>query len=241
MNSSDEEWIPALAIGRAAHRARPLPPPPMQRQMGRGRGRGRAQLPQPPPGLAAIYCLPADEVALQRPLMFRGGFEVPSTPMVVRYGFPEAEIRRTRTPSPPPRLFQAGRGRGRGFPLQLPLLPQLAPLQPSVEAEDGRGRSTSESREEVGPDPPREWIQDGEQQNEGRLQQGRARPTREAGAARPGCWNCGEFGHSRINCPLPQQRTCYMCGRPGLTIATCPTCCQEWGQRRRAELQREPQ
>ena len=155
MNSSDEEWVPALAIGRAEPLARTLQPPPMLRQVGRGRGRGRAQLPPPLPGLAAIYCLPAAGVALQRPLTFRGGFEVsptssdptpsramakdtPNPPMVVRYGFPDAEARRTRTPSPPPMPHQIGRGRGRGHPLQLPLLPQLAPLQPFAEAEDGR-------------------------------------------------------------------------------------------------------
>ena len=97
--------------------------------------------------------------------------DTPDSPMVVRYGFPEAEVRRTRTPSPPLMPHQVGRGRGRGRPFQLPLLPQLARLQPSGEAEDGRGRTSSKScgRErplprlaephlvdDVGPDPPEE-------------------------------------------------------------------------------------
>ena len=67
----------------------------------------------------------------------------PTPPLVVRYGFPEAEVRGTRTPSPPPMPHQIGRGRGRGCLFQLPLLPQLAPLQPVAEAEDGRGRPSS--------------------------------------------------------------------------------------------------
>ena len=53
------------------------------------------------------------------------------------------------------------------------------------------------------------------------------RPKREAGFTRPGCWNCGVFGHSRVNCTHPRQcllHVWYMCGRPGLAIATCPTC-----------------
>ena len=79
MNSSDEEWVPALVTGRAAPLARSLQPPPMLQQGGRGRGSGRAQLPPPPLALAAIYCLPAAGVALQSPLTFRGGFEVSPT------------------------------------------------------------------------------------------------------------------------------------------------------------------
>ena len=175
--------------------------------------------------------------------------------MVVRYGFPEEETVRTRTPSPPPRLQQIGRGRGRGHPLQLPLLPQLAPLQSFAEAEDGRGRSSSESSEEerplphhagprpaeeVGPDPPQEWLDEGVLPQEEGPRRIRTRPTREADEARPGCWNCSEIGHSRIDCSRPRERVCYMCGRPNITIATCPTCCQAWGQRRCAELGQEP-
>ena len=117
MSSSDEEWMPFLAIGRAALLARSPQPPPMPRQVGRGCGRGRAQLLPPPPGLAAIHCLPSAEVDPASPLNFRGGFEVspmpmdpapprvvakdsPSSLMIVRYGFP-AEIERTCTLSPP--------------------------------------------------------------------------------------------------------------------------------------------
>ena len=172
---------------------------------------------------------------------------------------------RTRTPSAPPRLQQIGRGRSRGHSLQLPLLPQLAPLKSFAEAEDGRGRSSSESseeerplphhagprpeeevgpdpaqewldegvrpEEEVGPDPPQEWLDEGVRPQEEGPRQIRTRPTREAGEGRPGCWNYGEIGHSRIDCSRPRERVCYMCGRPNITIATCPTCCQAWGQR----------
>ena len=261
-----------MAIGRAASLARPLQPPPIQRQVGRGGGRGRAQL-LPPSGLAAIYCLPGSGVVLPKPITFRGGFEVTSTPMdpmlslgmaedtpdapiVVRYDFPEAEVKRTRTTSPPPMPLEVGRGRGRGHPFQLPLLPQLAPLQPSVEVEDGRERPSSKSCsserslprlvepdivEDVGPDPPEEWMTGEKWQQEERPRQISVRPTREASAVRPGCWNCGEIGHNRVDCPRPRERVCYMCGRPNITIATCPTCCQAWGQRPRAEMGQGPQ
>ena len=106
-----------MAIGRAAVLAQSLQPPPMPRQVGRGRGRGRAQLLPPPPGLAAIHCLPAAEVVPLNLLNIRGGFEVsptsmdpalfrvvaevdPSSPMVRRYSFPEAEFNPLRSPSP---------------------------------------------------------------------------------------------------------------------------------------------
>ena len=62
------------------------------------------------------------------------------------------------------------------------------------------------------------------------------KPSREAGYARPGCWNCREFGHGRTACPRPRRRVCYMCGQADVTIATCRTCCQEWGQRQLRRL-----
>ena len=112
--------------------------------------------------------------------------DTPDSPMVVRYGFPEAEVRSTGTPSPLPMPHQVGRGRGRGRPFQLPLLPQLAPLQPSAEAEDGRKRPSSKSCgrerplprldepdlvEDVGPDPRQEWLAEEEWQQEERPRQ----------------------------------------------------------------------
>ena len=163
--------------------------------------------------------------------------DTPDTPMVVHYGFPEAEVRRTCTPSPPPMPQQVGRGRGRGRPFQLPLLPQLAPLHPSVEAEDGRERPSSKSCssersqprlaepdlvEDVSPDPPQEWVAEEKSQQEERPRQISVRPTRQAGAVRPSCWNCGEIGHSRVGYLRPRERVCYMCGRSNITIATCP-------------------
>ena len=64
------------------------------------------------------------------------------------------------------------------------------------------------------------------------------KPSREAGYARPGCWNCREFGHGRTACPYPRRRICYMCGQADVTIATCRTCCQEWGQRQLRRLRK---
>ena len=64
------------------------------------------------------------------------------------------------------------------------------------------------------------------------------KPSREAGHARPGCWNCREFGHGRTVCPLPRRRVCYMCGQADVTIATCRTCCKEWGQRQLRRLRK---
>ena len=64
------------------------------------------------------------------------------------------------------------------------------------------------------------------------------KPSREAGYARPGCWNCREFGHGRTACPRPRRRICYMCGQADVTIATCRTCCQEWGQRQLRRLRK---
>ena len=127
-------------------------------------------------------------------------------PIVVRYGFTQAEPNLPRSP--------------------LPARPE--PRVPSLAA-------SVVDDAELHVDPPASWVMEKPQP---RIS---TRPTREVGYARPGCWNCGEFGYSRIDCTLPRQRMCYMCGRPGLTIATCPTCCQDWGQRRRAEMQREPQ
>ena len=265
----DDEFVGRGVGARAGHwkdSGLSTAPPAIPGAPSRPRTRPRTSAPPPTTAGASSNVLPSRRMGRPPPssLTFRGGFEVPSIstgptpsrvvlrdnpPMVVRYGFPEEQTVRTRTPSPPPRLQQIGRGRG--HPFQLPLLPQLAPLQPVAEAEDGRGRPNSrscnedrplprlsepESAEDVGPDPLQEWLV--EEERPPRIS---TRPTREAGYARPGCWNCGEFGHSRIDCTLPRQRICYMCGRPGPTIATCPTCCQQWGQRRCAEMQREQQ
>ena len=185
--------MPAMAIGRASALARPPQLPPMPRQVGRGRGRVRAQLLPPPPGLAAIHCLPAARVVPLKPLNFRGGFTVsptsigpapfrvmaevdPSSPMVRRYGFPEAEVNPPRSPS-------------------------LARSEQRVQSPG----ATVDDAPELHVDPPAEWVM------EEQLPRTSIRPTRKAGSGRPGCWNCGEFGHSRVTCTRPRQRMFYMC------------------------------
>ena len=50
-----------------------------------------------------------------------------------------------------------------------------------------------------------------------RMQQIATLPSHQAGSSRPGCWNCGRFGHSWVNCTLPRLRFCRMCGRLGCT------------------------
>ena len=72
-----------------------------------------------------------------------------------------------------------------------------------------------------------------------RMQQVATLPSHQAGSSRPGCWNCARFGHSWVNCTLPRLRFCRMCGRLGCTIATCPSCCDEWGCRRLQEIEEE--
>ena len=51
-------------------------------------------------------------------------------------------------------------------------------------------------------DPPKEWVAALEPPSD----EMRLRPSGESGFARPGCWNCGEFGHSRIHCNRPTVR-----------------------------------
>ena len=216
-----------MAIGRAAPLARPLQPPPMSRQVGRGRGRGRAHLPPGPPGLAPIYCLPVAEVNPPPPppktSSLPGGFDSLQLPM--------------RT-SPLPAEAEGDRGRPivvrYDFPQAEPNLPRFQ-LPARSEPRVPSPAASVVDDAELHVDPPASWVMEEPQP---RIT---TRPTCEAGYARPGCWNCREFGHSRIDCTLPRQRMCYKCGVPSLTIATCPTCCQDWGERRRTEMQREPQ
>ena len=72
-----------------------------------------------------------------------------------------------------------------------------------------------------------------------RMQQIATLPSHRAGSSRPGCWNCGCFGHSWVDCHQPRMHFCRMCGRHGCTIATCPSCCDDWGSRRLQELKEE--
>ena len=132
-------------------------------------------------------------------------------------------------------LHQVGRGRGRGRPVELSLLLELAPLQPCGDGKDGRERSSpsrfgrgrplpnlagldrpealtverqsEDSAMSVGPDPLSDWVADEEPQEEMRLIL-----FRESCYAKPSCWNCGEFGRSRVDCTRPNQRLCYIMG-----------------------------
>lgn len=38
------------------------------------------------------------------------------------------------------------------------------------------------------------------------------------------CWNCGQQGHVRYNCSQPARKHCYRCGKPDVTVRTCPIC-----------------
>ena len=71
------------------------------------------------------------------------------------------------------------------------------------------------------------------------MQQIATLPSHRAGSSRPGCWNCGGFGHSWFDCHQPRMRFCRMCGHPDCTIATYPSCCADWGRRRLQELSEE--
>ena len=177
------------------------------------------QLPPPPPGLALIYCLAAAEADPPRPLIFRGGFDSPQLPV--------------RT-SPLPVEVEGDQERPidvrRGFPEASREVPPSPPLQmleqrPACSAFD-------DSLVAVQIDQPTEWVADPEPPSD----EMRCRSSRESGFAKPGCWSCGEFGHSRIHCNWPPQRLCYMCGRQGITIVTCPTCCRQWGHHRLRQL-----
>lgn len=38
------------------------------------------------------------------------------------------------------------------------------------------------------------------------------------------CWNCSRPGHRSAQCRQPRTRHCYRCGKPNVTIASCPGC-----------------
>ena len=38
------------------------------------------------------------------------------------------------------------------------------------------------------------------------------------------CFNCNQLGHLRSSCPRPFRLHCYLCGRNGVSIRTCPKC-----------------
>lgn len=39
------------------------------------------------------------------------------------------------------------------------------------------------------------------------------------------CWNCGQMGHSFIDCPSPNRRVfCFKCGRDNVVTPKCPKC-----------------
>ncbi|XP_076294010.1 uncharacterized protein LOC143215611 [Lasioglossum baleicum] len=42
------------------------------------------------------------------------------------------------------------------------------------------------------------------------------------------CWNCGKYGHVRNECSEELQPHCYRCGRPRVSVRTCPTCGPKW-------------
>ena len=234
------EDIPHLPIGRAAHQGGATPP---NRPLGRGVGRKgflplrkylqREPLPRPGPRANSP---PSEEgAALRRPRTFGRG----------RGFLPPAH-------SPSPSLSS-----------QLPLLSILAPIGSVTNhgtPEFGQGRYFGPAPSTPSPSPsseaekiwfvdsPAEWVPSDSPRPAARLQEAEAtrsrasvRPAPEAGRTRPGCWNCGEFGHSRTACPQPRHRLCFMCSRQGITIATCPTCHRTWGERRMKELGREPE
>lgn len=47
-------------------------------------------------------------------------------------------------------------------------------------------------------------------------------PTPESGQIR--CFNCRRFGHISRNCDRPHSMRCYRCGKPNVTVRTCPVC-----------------
>ncbi|KMQ84629.1 inner centromere [Lasius niger] len=57
------------------------------------------------------------------------------------------------------------------------------------------------------------------------------RSSRSAAPARVAtlCWNCRATDHRYSDCPHPRDNPyCYGCGRRGVTMRTCPGCCEEW-------------
>lgn len=35
------------------------------------------------------------------------------------------------------------------------------------------------------------------------------------------CWNCGQLGHNRFQCPFPSQISCSFCRTPGVLTTKC--------------------
>lgn len=38
------------------------------------------------------------------------------------------------------------------------------------------------------------------------------------------CWNCNRTGHPYPRCPMPLKRFCFRCGKPDVTVPSCPQC-----------------
>lgn len=57
-------------------------------------------------------------------------------------------------------------------------------------------------------------------------------PAREVGERTPGCWNCGQGGHSWNKCREPLMKFCRGCGKGGYTEATCSKCRDGWRKAR---------
>lgn len=38
------------------------------------------------------------------------------------------------------------------------------------------------------------------------------------------CWNCGKVGHRQQNCSEPRRLHCFKCGKPDVTVRSCPSC-----------------
>ena len=132
--------------------------------------------------------------------------------------------------------------KGRGFrprrlePSSPPSRSPPCPLQPSPPPT--RGATPSPTRRAITAPGHQQLACEG-LPPPARIEQMVCLPLHHAGSSRPGCWNCGRFGHSWVNGTLPRLRFCRMCGRLGCTIATCPSCCDEWGRRRLRELDEE--
>ena len=47
-------------------------------------------------------------------------------------------------------------------------------------------------------------------------------PPRGSSPRSPVCWACGDRGHMRDQCPLPETRRCYACGSCGHLRRECP-------------------
>ena len=49
-------------------------------------------------------------------------------------------------------------------------------------------------------------------------------PTKGTSRVRPGCWNCGNLGHSFRYCKVVRKAFCYRCGEPDQNAHTCTAC-----------------